>query len=241
MRYRIQITVKEKIYTGHVLQDNEAYGFLRFGVSCNINKKMSSHHERINASLALRFFAFLLGMNLRTLNKFFRVFALAALIPVKAYAVPIATYTETESGGIHQYDFTLGADPGDFVFELFLDIPVDSADILDVYAPVGWGSISDPFAPGFLAWGDNGFGGTFIDSTADFGAELFGSGELNGFGFTSTSQATGSILFSVNFDPGLSDATLVTSVPEPATLPLFSVGILMALFAGKSRKTTRTG
>lgn len=163
-------------------------------------------------------------------KSFLVFFALATCVSAQVNATPSVIYTQTESAGIYQYDFTLNAETGDLLFELFLDIPVASADVLNVVAPPGWGSISDPFAPGFLAWGDNGFGGTFVDSTADFGAELFGPGVLAGFSLTSVSQVSGLILFSVNFDPNLSEAAMVAPVPEPTTLLLVISGILAVSF-----------
>jgi hypothetical protein len=130
----------------------------------------------------------------------------------------------------YQYDVTLVTQPGEDIFELHLDVPTDLTNILDVFAPPGWGSISDPFAPGFLLYGDNGSGGTFIESIADLGADAIGPASLPGFGFISSSIVNGPILSSVNFGGPTS-----APVPEPTTIFLLGAGLAGLAFGRKHK------
>ncbi|WP_405239676.1 MULTISPECIES: PEP-CTERM sorting domain-containing protein [Lentisalinibacter] len=166
------------------------------------------------------------------------------LLSLSAHALPALSFTETDEGAFTRYDFVLDAEPGDLIFELALDLSVAESSVIDVFSPVNWGSLSDPFAPGFLAFGDNGSGGTFVSASADFGSELFGPARLSGFGVRTSELISDPISFSLNFGVETFLAQRITdepsAVPEPGTLPLMGLALIALVVRSRKRKRIST-
>jgi hypothetical protein len=153
--------------------------------------------------------------------------AIASIGPLNA---GVLTYTITPNSGEFVYDFTLTntGDTGGSLFDLFLALPTDIANIDTgtIGTPVGWG---DPTG-GLMIYGmDTSPTTSFIDWSADFsGTYDLGIGSsLGGFSFRSSVDVGQPITFALNGSTDFATAQEVSSVPEPATIILL-LPILMA-------------
>jgi len=153
--------------------------------------------------------------------------AVVALCSVGSLDAGVLTYTITPNAGQFTYDFTLTntGDTGGTLFDLFLSLPTDIANIdtTSVGTPIGWG---DPTG-GLLFFGsDTSPSTSFIEWAADFsGSYDVGIGNsLGGFSFNSSVDIGQPVTFALNGSTDFTTAQEVSSVPEPATLlPLLSV------------------
>lgn len=166
------------------------------------------------------------------------------LAPQAAHAAPIVAldYVETALGaGLFQYDFTLSnlgdpiADAGFDAYDLTLFLP-STPTIHEFSLPVGWDAIpgSTPVATPFFNTFSTSPG--LLPGGADIGPGQF----LSGFRLvldTEIGSTPFSVLFANPFDPaspaifdGVSTASDVAPVPEPASLILFATaaGTLLA-------------
>jgi hypothetical protein len=145
----------------------------------------------------------------------------------------LITFTITPSGGQSLYQFTLtntGATGGP-LFDLFLSLPTDIANIdtPTIGTPVGWGDPTD----GLLFFGPDVSSSTsFIDWVAEFsgagGAFDIGIGNsLSGFSFRATQAIEQPIKFAVNGSTSLEAAQDVTAIPEPGTWGLVLIATLL--------------
>lgn len=152
---------------------------------------------------------------------------------------------ETEVGaGQTRYQFTLTntGDTGGTLFDLFVELPVEIANIntASIGAPAGWG---DP-AGGLLFFGPDANPSTsFIEWTADFsGAHDVAAGStLAGFSFTTLQPIDGPILFALNDSTSFATAVQGT-VPEPGTFILLlsvvaALGVRHRFAAARSRSS----
>lgn len=134
------------------------------------------------------------------------------------------TYTVTPNAGQFDYAFTLTntGDTGGTVFDLFLSIPTDIANIntSGIGAPVGWG---DPTG-GVLFFGPDVNPSTSFIEWADGGPAFdLGIGDsLSGFSF-SASQAAAPITFALNGSTNFDTAQQTSTVPEPNTISMLLV------------------
>lgn len=150
---------------------------------------------------------------------------LLAGLPCGLLRADTLTYTATSGVGAGQalYQFTLSnsGTTGGPVFDLFLALPTDLANIntAAIGAPVGWG---DP-AGGLLFFGPDVSPSTsFIEWTADFSRahDVPIGGTLAGFSFTALQRINGPITFALNDSPAFATAAQATGAPEPATFVL---------------------
>lgn len=134
------------------------------------------------------------------------------------------TYTVTPTNGQFLYSFTLTntGGTGGGLFDLFLSIPtaIGNLETATIGAPPLWGDASG----GFVFFGQNNDPGiSFIEWAADFSTQLPIGSSLSGFSFLSSVNFSEPILFDLN---GQNSFATATPVPEPATLFLFSAGLL---------------
>jgi hypothetical protein len=159
------------------------------------------------------------------------------------------TYTVGKDIGAGQtrYQFTLTntGDTGGTLFDLFLELPMEIANIntASIGAPAGWG---DPTG-GLLFFGpDVNPATSFIEWTADFsGAHDVAIGSsLAGFSVTTLQPIDGPILFALN-DSTTFGTAVQSTVPEPGTFILL-LSIVAALVvryrsaAARARSSTNS-
>lgn len=162
------------------------------------------------------------------------VVALGSIGPLSA---GVLTYTIAPNGGQFSYQFTLTNTgvPSGPVFDLFLSLPTDIANIdtAAIGTPVGWG---DPTG-GFVIFGlDTSPTTSFIDWSADFsGTYDLGIGDsLGGFSFLSPLRIDPPITFALNGTTDFATAQEVSSVPEPASF-LLLLPVIAGLIAFRIR------
>ena len=150
---------------------------------------------------------------------------LLAGLPCGLLRADTLNYTVTSGVGAGQalYQFTLSnsGTTGGPVFDLFLALPTDLANIntATIGTPIGWG---DP-AGGLLFFGPDVSPSTsFIEWTADFSGahDVSIGGTLAGFSFTALQRINGPITFALNDSPTFATAAQATGAPEPATFVL---------------------
>ena len=149
---------------------------------------------------------------------------------VRADAV---TYGITPVSGGYLYSFTLintGSTGGD-LYDLLLRIPtpISNIDVSTIGAPPFWGDASG----GFLSYGPIDLATSFIDWSAEIGAELPVGSSLDGFSFRSSVLIQGPIQFSLNGEESFADAT---AVPEPASALLLAMGAIGAIALRRKRQ-----
>lgn len=160
---------------------------------------------------------------------------LGSICPVNA---GVLTYTITPTGGQSLYQFTLTntGDTGGTLFDVFLSLPTDIANIdtTRIGTPVGWG---DPTG-GLLFFGPDAAPSTsFIEWAADFsGTYDLGIGNsLGGFSFRSSVDVGQPITFALNGSTDFATAQEVTTTPEPATFLLLIPALVAIAFRVRSR------
>jgi hypothetical protein len=161
------------------------------------------------------------------------VLSIAIGLPTGATAAPIADFKFVEtalSGGLYRYDYTLlnGADPfvdvGNDIFDVALLF--DPGSLITASVPVDWDAI-----------GGLGFVEAFSlqPGPAPFGSDLGPGLILSGFSFV-FDQRIGAVPFQALFvnpadfaNPlvfnGVTSAAPDTTVPEPATMLLMTIGL----------------
>src|SRR5664280_1882406 len=155
---------------------------------------------------------------------------LVTLGSVASLSAGVLTYTITPTGGQSLYQFTLTntGDTGGTLFDLFLSLPTDIANIdtTRIGTPVGWG---DPTG-GLLFFGPDAAPSTsFIEWAADFsGTYDLGIGNsLSGFSFNSSQHVGGPLTFALNGSADFATAQDVTAAPEPSTFGLMTTVALL--------------
>lgn len=161
-----------------------------------------------------------------------RVFLLSLLLAVGAGLATANTvsYTVTPEGGQFLYEFSLqnsGASGGP-IYDLFLLLPMDisNIDTATIGMPTGWGDATG----GLLFFGpDVNPSTTFIQWAADFSGlyDLAVGESLTEFSFRSTIVATGPITFALNGSTELETAQETAAVPEPSTVGLVLIGLVL--------------
>jgi hypothetical protein len=158
------------------------------------------------------------------------VVAIGSIGPLNA---DVLTYTVTPNAGQFAYEFTLTntGDTGGTLFDLFLSLPTDIANIdtATIGTPVGWG---DPTG-GLLFFGPDTVGSTsFIEWASDAsGTYDLGIGSsLGGFSFRSSVDVGQPITFALNGSTEFATAQEVSSVPEPGTIILLIPILVAAAF-----------
>ena len=154
----------------------------------------------------------------------------------------LLTYTITPGSGQLVYDFTLTntGDTGGTLFDLFLSLPTDIANIdtATIGTPVGWG---DPTG-GLLFFGPDVAPATsFIEWAADFsGLYDVGIGNsLGGFSFRSSVDVGRPITFALNGSTDFAAAQEVSGTPEPATFVLV-LPVILVIGLRKRSRTAQT-
>ena len=142
----------------------------------------------------------------------------------------VVTYTVSPAAGGFSYQFTLSntGTTGDTLFDLFLSLPTEIANIdtNTIGTPMGWGDAIG----GLLFFGPDVSPLTsFIEWVADFsGAHDVAIGSSrSGFSFTSADPVGMPISFALNGSTTLSPAEQITTVPEPVTLALLAAASLL--------------
>src|SRR5664280_2580173 len=156
---------------------------------------------------------------------------LVTLGSVASLSAGVLTYTITPTGGQSLYQFTLTntGDTGGTLFDLFLSLPTDIANIdtTRIGTPVGWG---DPTG-GLLFFGPDVAPSTsFIEWAADFSGtyDVAIGSSLSGFSFNSSQGIGQPITFALNGSTDFATAQEVSSVPEPATFVIL-LPVLLAI------------
>jgi hypothetical protein len=168
----------------------------------------------------------------KTAHSIIRRLLLLTLLSVSysANAVYIEYELNLVNGNTYQYDYTIFNDDiaaGIEEFAVYFDA-FATENLVAVAMPVGWDVFLAPpdiLIPG----GDDGFADFFIDLAPpiDFNASLGGfSVQFDWLGASSGPVAQAFEVYDANFNVVASGSTL-SSVPEPATLAMILIGLLL--------------